>query len=145
MFFKTLDQSAFKSHITYLETGRRVNDKIQNAIKLKRENVLNPGCNCSLAQLCPTLCNPMDCSPPGSSVHGDPPSQNGMGCHFLHQGIFPTQGLNLGFLHCRRILYRLGHQGSPRILEWVAYPFSRGPSRPRNQTRVSHIKVDSTS
>ena len=35
------------------------------------------------------------------------------GCHFLLQGIFPTQGSNSGFLHCRQILYCLGHQGSP--------------------------------
>ena len=37
----------------------------------------------------------------------------GVGCHFLLQGIFPTLGLNLGLLHCRRILYHLGHQESP--------------------------------
>ena len=36
-----------------------------------------------------------------------------MGCHFLLQGIFLTQGSNLGLLHCRWILYSLGHQGSP--------------------------------
>ena len=57
-------------------------------------------------------------------------------CSFL-KGIFPTQGSNPGFLHCRRILYCLSHQGNPRILEWVAYPFFRGSSPPRNQTRVS--------
>ena len=49
-----------------------------------------------LLQSCPTLCDPMDCSPPGSSVHGDAPGKNtGVGCHVLLQGIFPTQGLNL--------------------------------------------------
>ena len=57
----------------------------------------------------------------------------------LLQGIFPTQGSNLGLPHCRQILYQLSHKGSPRILEWVAYPFSSGSSRPRNQTRVSCI------
>ena len=42
------------------------------------------------------LCDPMDCSPPGSSVHGDSPDKNtGVGYHALLQGIFPTQGLNL--------------------------------------------------
>ena len=51
-------------------------------------------------------------------------------------GIFPTQGSNLGLQHCRQILYHLSHQGSTRILEWVAYTFSRGSSRPRNWTRV---------
>ena len=37
-----------------------------------------------------------------------------MGCHALLQGIFPTQGLNLGLLHCRQILYHLRYQGSPQ-------------------------------
>ena len=55
----------------------------------------------------------------------------------LLQGIFPIQGSNLDLLHCRQILYQLNHQGSPRILEWVAYPFSRGSYRPRNRTGVS--------
>ena len=42
------------------------------------------------------------------------PSKNiGVRCHFLLQGIFLTQGLNLGVLHCRRILHRLSHLGSP--------------------------------
>ena len=67
------------------------------------------------------------------------PSQNTrVGSLSLLQGIFPTQGLNLGLL-CRQILYQLSHKGSPRILEWVAYPFSRGSSWPRNRTRVSCI------
>ena len=45
-----------------------------------------------VAQSCLTLCNPMACSPPGSSVHGDSPGKNiGVGCHALLQGIFPTQ------------------------------------------------------
>ena len=53
-----------------------------------------------VAQLCPTLCDPMDCSLPGSSVHGIPQA---------------------------------------RLLEWVAVPFSRGSSQPRDQTQVSCI------
>ena len=55
------------------------------------------------------------------------------------QGIFPTKGSNPGLPHCRQILYQLSHQRSPRILEWVAYPFSRGSSWPRNWTRFSCI------
>ena len=140
-------------------------------------------CVCKVAQSCPTLCDPMDCSLSGSYVHGisqarimewvaisfsressDPgtepvslmspllasgffttappgkptwvlvsdslpprepesasllcpwssPGKNtGVGCHSLLQGIFPTQGLNPGLLHCRRILYHLSHQGNP--------------------------------
>jgi len=57
----------------------------------------------------------------------------------LLQGIFPAQGSNPGLPHCRWILYQLSHKGGPKILEWVAYPFSRGSSQPRNQTGVSWI------
>ena len=57
-----------------------------------------------VTQLCPILCDPMDCRPPGSSVNG--------------------------------IL-------QARILEWVAIPFSRGSSQPRDQTQVSHFAGDS--
>ena len=86
---------------------------------------------CLVAQSCPTLCNPVDCSPSGSSVHGDTPGKNTrVGCP--PPGIFPTQGLNPGLSHCRWIFYCLSHQGSPRILEWVALPFSWGSSQPRN-------------
>ena len=91
-----------------------------------------------------TLCYPMECSPPGSSVYGDSPGKNtGVGCHTLLQGIFPTQGSNPGLLHYGQIFHRLSHQGSMRILEWVAYPFSRGSSQPRNQMRVSCTAGDS--
>ena len=99
----------------------------------------------------------------------DSPGMNtGGGSHSLLQGIFPTEGSNLGIPYCKQILYHLSHQGSPilsmcvlcsvtlvfptlchlmdcsppgssvhkilqaRILEWVAMPFSRGSSRPRN-------------
>ena len=49
-----------------------------------------------VTQLCLTLWNPVDCSPPGSSVHGDSPGKNTrVGCHDLLQGIIPTQGSNL--------------------------------------------------
>ena len=68
------------------------------------------------------------------------PGQNtGVGSLPLLQGIFPTQRSNPGLPHCRRILYQLSHKGSPRMLEWVAYPFSSRSPRPRNQTRVSCI------
>ena len=64
----------------------------------------------------------MDCSPPGSFVHGDYPSKSArVDCHALLQGIFPTQGSNPGLLYCRQILYCLSHQESPRILEWVQF------------------------
>ena len=50
---------------------------------------------CLIAQLCPTVCDSMDCSLPDSSIHGNSPGKNtGVGCHALLQGIFPTQWLN---------------------------------------------------
>ena len=70
-------------------------------------------CICLVAQSRLTLCNPVDCGLPGSSVHRDSPDKNtGTGCHALLQGIFPTQGLNPGLPHCRQILYQLSYQGS---------------------------------
>ena len=69
---------------------------------------------CIVTQSGLTLCDPMDCSPSGSSVHGDSPGKNiGVGCYALFQGIFPTQGWNPGILPCRRVLYHLSHWGSP--------------------------------
>ena len=95
---------------------------------------------CLVAHSCLTLCGPMDSSPPGLSVRGDSPGKKtGLDWHAFLQGIFLTQGSNPGLPHCEQILYHLSHQGNPRILEWVAYPFSRGSSWPRNQTGVSCI------
>ena len=64
-----------------------------------------------VAQSCLTLIDPMDCSPPGSSVPGIlPGNSTGVGCHFFLQGIFPTQGSNTGGPHCRQISHRLSHE-----------------------------------
>ena len=89
---------------------------------------------CLAAQSCLTLCDPINYSLAGFSVHGiDFPGKNtGVGCHVLLQGIFPTQGSNPGLPHCRWKLYHLSHQESPCVLKWVHYPFSRGSSQPRN-------------
>ena len=87
-----------------------------------------------------TLCNPMDWGPPGFSVHEDSPGKStGVGCHAVLQGIFPIQGSNPGVPHCRQILYHLRQQESPRILEWVAYSFSRRSSLSSDEIRVSCI------
>ena len=68
------------------------------------------------------------------------PGQNiGVGSLSLLWGIFPPQESNPDLQHYRRILYQLNHKGSPRILEWVGYPFSSRSSQPRNQTRISCI------
>ena len=68
-----------------------------------------------------------------------PGQSTGVGNCSLLQGIFPTQGSNPGLPHRKWILYQLSYKGSPRILEWVAYPFSNRSSQPRNRTRVYYI------
>ena len=68
---------------------------------------------CLVAQSCANFCNPMDCSQPGSAVHGDSPGKNiEVGFHVLLQGIFPTQISNIGFSHCKQIFYHISHLGS---------------------------------
>ena len=74
-----------------------------------------------------------------SCVWNSPGQSTGVGSLSLFQGVFPTQGSNPGLPHCRWILYQLSHKGSPRILEWVVYPFSKGFSQPRNWTGISCI------
>ena len=104
---------------------------------------------------------------PGSSIHGIFPGKSpGVGCHFLLQEIFPIQGSNLHFLHCRWMICSLSHQGrfnlkvqvaqscpalcnpmdyavhgvlQARILVWAAFSFSRASSQPRDWTQVSCI------
>ena len=70
-------------------------------------------------QSCPTLCDSMDCSLQGSSIHGDSPGKNtGVGCHALLQRILPTQGMNLHFLlllHCRQILHCQATREAPYL------------------------------
>ena len=69
-----------------------------------------------LVTQCLTLYDPMDCSPPGSSVHGILPARILEWVAILFSmGIFPTQGLNLGLPHCRQIRCCLNHQGSPQV------------------------------
>ena len=75
-----------------------------------------------ITQLSPTLCDPKD-----YTVHGFLQARILEWVAIL-QGIFPTQELNPGVPHCWQILYQLSRCGSPRILEWVAYPFSSGSS-----------------
>ena len=81
-----------------------------------------------VSQLYPTLCYPMDTRllHPWDFLG----KSTGVGCHFLLQGIFPTQRLNLGLLHCWQILYHLSHQGSPKQVtrttkSWLAKTHQR--------------------
>ena len=72
-----------------------------------------------LLQLCSILCNPVNCSLPGSSVHGGSPGKNtGVGCHGLLQRIFPSQGSNphlLCLLHWQAGSLPLAPPGKPRV------------------------------
>ena len=70
---------------------------------------LCPPSESEVTQSYPTLCDPMDYSLPGFSVHMDFPGKStGVGCHFLLQGIFLTQGSNPGLLHCRLCFWYKG-------------------------------------
>ena len=100
---------------------------IANDKKIYKKIVYIYDCLCCSQSLSHVrLCDPMDCSLPGSSIHGNSPGKNtGVGCHAFFQGIFPTQVLNPSLLHCRRILYHKanssrGHKNSSclYIYEW---------------------------
>ena len=65
-----------------------------------------------VAQLCPAVCDPMDCPTRLLCMWNSPGKNTGVGCHSLLPGIFPTQGSNPGLLHCRQSLYHLSHQES---------------------------------
>ena len=98
-----------------------------------------------VTQLCPTLCNLMDCSLPGSSVHGIfPGNSTGVDCHFLLQRIFPTQGSNLGLLHCRQMFYCLSYQGSHKesdTTEWLHFHFNTIWERRQQKERLERSKI----
>ena len=85
-------------------------------MELKAKNPAAAGAGKSL-QLCPILCDPVKCRPPGSSVHGNSPGKNaGVGCRALLKGIFPTQGSNL---HLSRLLH--WQAGSLHSTTWEAH------------------------
>ena len=80
-------------------------------------------------QLCPILCNPMDCSLPGSSVHGISPGKNtGVGCH-PSRGIFPTQGSNPLLLHLLQRQTGSLPLATPGKSTLKVALFQRGPSK----------------
>ena len=87
-------------------------------------SILDPPLICKMCarslQSCPTLCDPMDCSLPGSSVHRDSPGKNtGVGCYALLQKIFPTQGSNpclLCLLHWKVDTLPLTPPGKPNFV-----------------------------
>ena len=85
-------------------------------------------CCAKLLQSCLTLLKPVNCSPPGSPVHGDSPGKNTeVGCHALLQGIFPGQGSNL----------RLSH-----LLHWQAVSLPLAP--PVKPNKISIFRTCTT-
>ena len=139
---KILVQIHFKGADPFIVQSREASGRcsVTYVFKLNSCLLLPQSLTMKATQSCLTLCNPMD-----YTVHGilqirmdlyspwNSPDQNTeMDSLSLLQGIFPTQGSNPGLLLTRWILYQLSRKGSPRIMEWVAYPFSRRSSQLRN-------------
>ena len=87
-----------------------------------------------VAQSCPILCDPMDCSLPRSSTtnvrpRDFPGKSTGVGCHFLLQRIFQNPGSNLGLWRCRQTLYHLSRQGFGKAFLKVRYGRGRSQGR----------------
>ena len=99
--------------LSLLKTGHS-NCKVCNN-KIPENNPNTRVCVCVLfTQLCPAPCNPINCSPAGFSLSMRfPRKEYWSGEPFPSPGIFLSQGLNPGLLHCRQILYLLSHQESP--------------------------------
>ena len=87
-------------------------DKVTVIIKSQYSVSIHAMVGGSVAKSCPTPVTPrtVACQTPLSM--GFSRQDTGVGCHFLLQGIFPTQESNPGLLHCRQILYRLSYEGS---------------------------------
>ena len=91
----------------------------------------SPKMKVKVTQSCLTLCNPMDCSLPGSSFRWDSPGQNtGVVRHFFLQGIFPNQGSNHTILLCRQILYYLSYQFIMSQVTFLVHRASKGGEVP---------------
>ena len=105
-----------------------------------------------VTQLCPTLCESVDCNPPGSSVHGILQARIlewgatafSRGSSPPRYGVFNLERWKWKSLCCVLTLcdpmdYTVHGILQARILEWVTIPFSRGSSQPRNWTKASCI------
>ena len=102
-----------------IKTAIIFQEKYLNKKQLKIMDTINKHNKCLLVvQLYPTLCDPVDCSPSGSSVHGIVQARILEWIAIPFSRIFLTQGLNPSLLHCRQILYHLSHQGSPKVWWW---------------------------
>ena len=120
---KTSKANLLFHYPAYLESFRILGPRIPRTLVFQQKKlIIILAVLCLITQSCPTLW-PYELQPTRLFCPWDSPGKNtGVGSLSLLQGIFPTQGSNPGLLHCRRILYHLCHQESPRILERVAYP-----------------------
>ena len=100
--------SSLAAVFTVLFPGKTPSISLGRWLKMARLLILSSD-HMKVAQLCLTLCDPMDCSPPGCLWDFTGKNTGREGCHSLLWGIFPTQGLNPGVSHCRQILYCLSH------------------------------------
>ena len=103
--------------------------------------LLGPVCAvlCLVIQLCVTLCNPKDCSPPGTSVCEDSPGKNTEWVAMPSSSESSQSRIEPRSPTLQADSLPSEPSGKPKNTEWVAYPFSRGSSQPRNQSRVSCI------
>ena len=100
----------------------------------------------SLSHVQNVICNLMECSPPGSSVHVDSPGKNtGVGCHSLLQRIFPTQGLNphlLSLLHWQADSLPAEPLGKPQDLDWMPKLCTKIPRQGTRESKCQWSKED---
>ena len=102
-------------------------------IKAAPCHVKTPWKKVLVTQSCLSLCDPMDCSPLGSSVQRICQARILVDCHSFLQGIFPTRVLSLGLLHCRQSPYAMSHQESPRA-QW-----SWSKDSASSETQFAHL------
>ena len=113
----TIIYTVYKISLSIERSNRAVTENTTS--KYAQTTQENVAVLCLVAQSRPTLCDPKDCGPPGSTIHRDFSGKNtGVGCHALLHGIFPIQGWNPDLPHCRRILHSLSHREAPRK-RWV--------------------------
>ena len=108
------EKKAFLSdHCKEIEENNRMGKMRTLQYKLPREHFMQ-AVGGLVAKSCPTLVTPWTVAHQAPLSIGFPSKNTGVGCHFLLQGIVPTQESNLGVLHCRQILSQLSYKGSPK-------------------------------
>ena len=102
----------FQVECLFVQTsGSTMFNRLSRERELGSIKIMKKESESEVAQSCPTLCNPMDCSYQAPLSMGFSSKSTGVSCHCLLQGIFPIQESNLGLLPCRQILYWLSYEG----------------------------------